>query len=383
MTDSPGARVLSVHGTRLVASGISDVPDAVDFSDLLDGETWDSTNMRLRIGAGDGDPVIGHISWQETGVLVFKRQSTWLVDANPLNDVAEFAIRLVHGTIGCVARKSIAQVGQDVWFLSRSGVQSVQKQLATDNNQITVPVSQPIQDVIANIRWDHAHKACARFYNNQYLLSVPVNSNDPDTVLCFNTLTGGWTIIAGWDACYFIEQPFEGQTRLLVGTKDGLLCEWMDYINDASEPADAYREGIGGVELDFDLPADMEPPPDYIARIITRALVFNEPLNPKSGFYAELEYILSDVEFSVWAILDGKDRVLLQEFSNEVSQAYLPADLPFMLPELAGWARKRVPLHHLAPFRELQFEIECPVGKLLLREITASAFVDTLELRMN
>ena len=112
VADSPSATFLTAHGVRLVASGLTDIKDAVDFSDLLDGETWDSVNQRLRIGAGDGDPVVGHISWQETGILVFKRASTWLIDANPQIDVAEFPIKLVHSSIGCVAPKSIAQVGQ-------------------------------------------------------------------------------------------------------------------------------------------------------------------------------------------------------------------------------------------------------------------------------
>ncbi len=378
---SPKARVLSVHGTRLVASAIADVPDAVDFSDLLDGGTWNTTTQRLRIGIGDGDPVVGHISWQETGVIVFNRQSVWLINADPQADVADFGIKLVHGTVGCVARKTIAQVGQDVWFLSRSGVQSVQKQLATDNNQITVPVSQAVQDVIARIRWDQASKACARFYNNQYLLSVPIASNEPDTVLCFNTLTGGWTIIAGWDACFFLEQPYEGQTRLLIGTNQGFLREWLDYLPEDSEPADAYKEGYAGLDLPFDLPVTLLPTPEVESRILTRAMIFNEPINPKSGFYGEMEYVLSDVEFSVNAILDGRESVEVATVANSISQTILPTTLPFEFPAQAGWARRKFPLHHLRPFRELQLEVLCPVGKLILRDITVSAFVDTLELR--
>lgn len=381
VSGSPRATVLSVHGTRLVGSGLTDVPDAIEFSDLLDGTTWDSVNQRLRIGAGDGDPIIGHISWQETGVVVLKRQSAWLINADPQQDVANFSIKLIHGTIGCVARKSIVQVGQDIWFLSRSGVQSIQKQLATSNNQITVPVSQPVQDIIRRIKWDHAHKSAAILHNNQYLLSVPVETNEPDTIIAFNVLTGGWSVISSWSACTFLQQPYEGATRLLYGTNEGKVKEWLEYQRD--EGSESYLEIDSYLDLPLDLPFDFPDAVDFVSTLRTRALTFGEPLNPKSGFYAELEFVTSDVSFDVYAILDGAPRVLLESFSNIVPPVVLPIDLPFDFPDEPGWARKRIPLHGLPSFRELQFEIVCQHGKLVLREITASAFIDTIELRRN
>lgn len=379
ITGSPLARFLTIHGTRLVASAISDVPDAIEFSDLLDGETWDFANQRLRIGAGDGDPVVAHTSWQETGIVVFKRSSTWLIDANPQTEVAAMPIKLIHSSIGCVAPKSIAQVGQDIWFLSMSGIQSVQKQLATSNNEITVPVSQPVQDIIRRIRWDHAHKSCAIFHNSRYMISVPVESNDPDTVLVFNILTGGWSVITGWDACLFFSQPYEGTQRLLYGTNSGVIREWLDYTR--TNAAAYYIERPGSLTLPFSLPQTFPQSTGFEARVVTRALTFAEPVNPKSGFYAEFEFVTDAVSFDVFAIVDGAPRELIQSFENLIPKITLPTSLPFSFPPAPGWSRKRIPLHHLRPFRELQFEIVCSDGRLVLRDITASAFIDTIELR--
>lgn len=381
-SDAPAATILEVHTNRLAASGVSAVPDAVYFSDILDGETWDLVNGSLRIGGGDGDPIIALKSWQETALLVFKRNSVWLIDANPLTTVANMSVRNVHSSIGCIAQNSVAQVGQDVWFLSRTGVQSVRKQLATSNNEITVPVSQAIQDVISSIQWNHAHKSTAIFYNNYYLLSVPVNSDEPDTVLAFNYLTGGWTIFTEWNASLLYEQPYEGKTRCLLGTPDGELREWLDYVSEITEPSDAYIDGTNSLELPFTLPQVFPEGPPVECNALTRAMVFSEPVNPKSGFYAEVEVVVTDVEGAIYAVLDGRDEVLLGTFDYQLGHALLPATLPFTLP-VEGWARKRFPLHHLRPFRELQYRIVSPSGKLVLRDITTSAFVDTLELREN
>jgi hypothetical protein len=166
----------------------------------------------------------------------------------------------------------------------------------------------------------------------------------------------------------------------LIGTHEGEMREWLDYEPENAEPSDAYLDGFTSLELPFTLPQFFLPGPEIVSTALTRAQTFSEPVNPKSGFYAEVEVVTTDVEGEIYAILDGKDRVLLGEIAYTLEQALLPTTLPFFLP-VEGWARKRFPLHHLPPFRELQYEIVCTSGKLVLRDITTSAFVDTIELR--
>jgi hypothetical protein len=381
ITASPAATILERHGTRLVASGVAAVPDAIYFSDFLDGESWDMARGEIRIGGGDGDPVVAVKSWQDTGLLVFKRNSTWLVEANPLVSVAEFSVKLIHRTIGCSAKRSVAQVGQDVWFLSRTGVQSVSKQLATSNNEISVPVSQAIQDIVQRIRWDHAHKACGIFYNNYYLLSVPVNSDTPDTVLVFHYLTGGWTTFTEWDAELLYEQPFDGTSRLLLGRSDGEIRTWLDYYPTQDEPNDAYQDGSNPLLLSFALSEEgafFPPGNDVTSTIRTRAMTFSDPVSPKSGFYGEFELVTASVSARITALRDGRLRTSVKSLSYELPLPRLPATLPFHL-AAESWRHERFPIHHLAPFRELQYEIASPSGKLVLRDVNTSAFMDTVE----
>ena len=256
----------------MAAAGTADVPDGVYFSDILDPLTWDLVNNQVRIGAGDGEPIVALKAWQESNLLVFKRRGVWVINCDPTHaTAASFAVAKIHNTIGCVSRRSVCQVGQDVWFLSRNGVMSVQKQIGTSSNLIALPVSQQIQDVILRIRWDHAHKSCAACYNNYYLLSVPVESNEPDTVLVYHYMTGGWTIFNGWDACTFLEQPHEGLTRLLMGCVNGEVREWLDYLDDDEiEPALDFRDGLQGVILPQTFPL-LSPPAEILSPRSRRA----------------------------------------------------------------------------------------------------------------
>jgi hypothetical protein len=369
---------LTKHGIRLVASAIPTKPDSIYFSSLLDGSSWTvagvTTKGELKIGNGSGDPIVGHFPWQDSGIIVCTRNATWLIDAPSYDpatgtamDLSRFAIKLVHSSIGCVSRKTMCQVGQDLWFLSPAGVMSVQKQLATSNNQITIPASQPVQDVINRIRWDYAYKSSAIFHNNCYLLSIPVESTEPNTVLCYNTLTQSWTIITGWAVTCFLKQPYNGGSRLLYGTKDGKVKEWLDY--EANDTTDSFYENGA----------------DFSATVRTRGMTFNEPISPKSGFYLEFEYILSTASFTINAILDGSIDTtrILAAVTGVNDNVALPADLPFSFPDTTGWVRKKIPLHQLPPFRDIQIEVICTTGSIDIRNITLSGFMDTIELISN
>ncbi len=363
--------ILEVHTNRLVLSGVAAIPDAVYFGDIL-ADTFDTVNGQVRLGGGDGDPVVALKSWLETGVLVFKRNSVYLINANPLSSVANFSIKRVHRTLGCVARRTVCQVGQDVWFLSRGGVQSVQRQFATSDTQVTVPVSQPVQDVIQKIRWDQVHKSHAVCYNNFYMLAIPVDSNDPDTILVYHYLTQGWTIFNSWSSWCFLEQPNSGGTRLLVGQTSGDVKEWRDYISE--------NQDVAGDFVDSTATAVQ-------SEVTTRALIFSDPISYKSPFYCELDIYTQDVTFSVYAILDDKDPVLVRNYTVALDQVELPTTLPFTLTAIGVWTTKRFPLVNyntqkwLPPFRELQLKIVSTSGRFVMRRLVASAFLDTVELK--
>ena len=373
---SPPATILVSFTNRLIASGDPDIPDGIYFSDFLDGDTWGATNI-IRVGA-EGEPIVALKPWQDHFLLVFKEKSTYVIDINPTLSVAQFSIQLIHSSIGCSAKRSIAQVGQDVLFLSRSGIMSVQKQIATSNNVIPVPISQLVTDVINRINWEYAYKSAAIFYKNQYLIMVPVDDDEPDIALVYNYQFQSWTgIWYGPQAVFLMEQAYLGATRLLLGTVDGWVQTARDSINDSDDDPNSFIDVAGSLSLPVILDATFPIGLQVESELLTRAMFFGESFNPKSGWYLEAEFQTKESDIELYVILDGTDPIFIDAFSFAPLGTTLAFDLPADL-QPARWIRKKYPIFQLGRFRSIQVQIKCPRGNMVLRSLYLCAFVETM-----
>jgi hypothetical protein len=261
---------------------------------------------------------------------------------------------------------------------------SVQKQLATSQNVVALPMSQPIQDVIETIRWPMAHKSCACVYNSMYLLSVPIDSDEPDTVLAFNAITGGWTIMTGWKAVVFVEQPFQGTTRLVMGCTTGEVREWLEYMaQDAVTPSTDYRDGVQTIMLPAVLPWHFPFGPDVMATVETRALTFGDNFSTKSGFYGSLEILQSDGSVQIQMIRDGHMAEDIDTYEVNRSGFTLPVQLAFQLPLAPFFETKRFPIFNHDDFLEIRFRISSDRGACTVRRLTCNGFMNTVELRQS
>ena len=376
--DSPAGQILISFTNRLIVSGDPLIPDGIYFSDFLDGETWSATNI-LRVGA-EGDPIVALKPWQDHFLLVFKEKSTWVIDISPILSVGQMSIQLIHSSIGCAAKRAIAQAGQDVLFLGKGGVMSVQKQIATSNNVIPIPISYPVTDIIERINWEYAHKATAIFYKNHYMLMVPVDTEEPDTGLVYSYLQQAWAgVWTGPKATFLMEQPYIGSTRIIIGTDLGEVKTVRDTIYDSDDLPDSYIDTFGAITL----PATLDvlfPLGDQVeSELLTRAMFFGEAFNPKAGWYLEAEFQSKDSALEIYVILDGADPVLLDAWEFATLDTMLPFDLPAVL-QPARWIRKKYPIWQLGRFRSIQVRVKCPRGNMILRSIYLCSFLDSIEL---
>lgn len=352
----------------LFSYGNPTTPTQINHSNYLDSSTWNQGLNSFNVGSGDGDPIVVCIPWTDTVFVCFKLNSIYAVDADPTIPTASWSIGTIHRKIGCVAHRSAVQVGSDIWFLAHDGVRSVQRIQTQDQNQVTVPISLPIQDIIERINWPQAKNACAVFWNNRYILSIPVDSSTTNNyTIVYNTLTQSWAgYWTGWLPSIYELTFFTSQGgRMVFGDTSGYVNGWLDYIPPANMVDANFTDNGVGIS----------------SAITTRSMTFQEPFNPKKLVGYEMEFIGSDANVTTSFIPDLGSAQNVSSFLSFGSSVNLPVNLPFFLIE-AGTYKKAIPaIASLQPFRECQFQVTATSGNLSLRTILSEAFVNTIVLQ--
>ena len=266
--DGPtNSKYLVNNNFRIFAVQPSD--NQVYVSDILpdssSGTVFPPANA-LKVGLGD--PITGLASWVGFNVVVFCKNSCYVIDTNPVPATASptvpaastFKIRTISTSSGCLSHGSIAQVGEDLFYLSRTGVRSIRRTM--EENMIASDVgvlSYPIQNVIDGINWAQAEKATGIFWRGRYLLSVPTGASTVnDTTIVYNTNTQSWmgvwrgdvTVTSGVPLSYInpvdyaVTQFSGGKPFLISLDKVGNPLQYRDFVEDINLVDTDYQDKI-------------------------------------------------------------------------------------------------------------------------------------------
>ena len=156
--------------TKITSTGKK---DEIAVSDILDSDTYDQVFANFRFNAGTSDFTVGLHSFSDDKLLVFNRNSIHLA-ANS-GDLRSAQTQLLTNEVGCVARDSIIQVGNNVLFLSDNGVYGANFQDLYNLRGNEVPLSEPINDTMRLINKDLWHKSSGVYFDNRYYLAIPLN----------------------------------------------------------------------------------------------------------------------------------------------------------------------------------------------------------------
>ena len=203
-THMPAPEYAAYHQRRLVMPFKYTVDDAVNtftyrkildeviISDILDSNTYDQIYAQYRFNAGASDYNVGLHSFSDDNLLVFNRNSVHLVSGAE----RDAKVQLITNEVGCVARKSIVQVGNNILFLSDNGVYGANFQDLYNLRGNEVPLSSSINPVIQRINravWD---KSVAVYFDNRYYLAVALdNSSVNNAILIYNFINKQWESI--------------------------------------------------------------------------------------------------------------------------------------------------------------------------------------------
>ena len=303
--------LIASHTNRLfvVPSG---EPDAIYVSDLLDAEgssSW-SVIQSIRIG-GDGDPITAIYPWTGFRLLAFKRTATYVINADPTQTVANWEIQNIDKSVGCIAPRSLAQVGADVYWLALDGVRSLRRTLAGTEQEISEPLSKPIDSIIQDINRSHVHKSAGFYYLNRYILSVPLGiSENPNVSIVFNTdfktWSGKWTGFAGTCFARYTKAPNDD---LCLGTSNGKVLRWRGNVADVDEVDQDYEDDGS----------------DIPTTILSREFTFKDVVSLKSLYGIELEFYGSSTTCNVQLISDGGSaETIFTGISTSNTQLLLP-----------------------------------------------------------
>jgi hypothetical protein len=364
-------RLLINTGNRLFGVGSAANRNTLYASDILDASIWDSANSAI-INADDGDEITAIVPYYENRIIVFKKRRIFQVTIPPdMTSAADWVIQLISNNTGCVAEGSAVQVNSDIFFLSDDGIRSLVRSAADDFTSVGLPISEVIKDVIQEINVAEIGISTAAFYDNRYFLAVPTGSNDfNDTIIVYNTVLsafeGTWTP----NVMQFTLTNFQDEgLRLMQKSTTGQIQKYSGYKTPAQVTTADYQDA--GV--------------DYESYVRTADMDFGDPFAEKHGSHFEVVFddsFSTDTTISIQRDTDVGD-IDVQPNLN-VSSAVLT--LPFVLPaQLPSSVKKRIAsdLRAYEKWRLLNIKIQSAANKLAIRQITAAANPDTIEVQKN
>ncbi len=207
LTGSPPAngKYIESHKNR-VFEVTTTLPSRMYYCVQGDAEDWttltgaDTDSGFIDIGGDDGDIITGLASLGNV-MVIFKRNSTWILGGSHANN---FTVRPASTLIGCIAPRSIIKCDQFVMFLSDLGVYSL-----TANGNGIVRMSYNVQPTIDAYSRARREAAVAGRYKTQYWLTFPVVSVLPSTIetLVLDYVFGSWSKYSHYRAlCYLTDK---------------------------------------------------------------------------------------------------------------------------------------------------------------------------------
>ena len=228
--------------------------DEVIASDILDTDTYDQVYAQYRFNAGTSDFVVALHSFAEDRLLVFNRNSIHIVTNT--TDLKGASTQILTDEVGCVARKSIEQIGNQVIFLSDNGVYGTQFLDEYNLRGTETPLSEPINESIQRINKNAQENAVAVYFDNRYYIAVPLDSStNNNAILIYNFLNKQWeSIDTVNDANYHVSNLLvlgEGDKRGVYAVNDIGGVHRIDHRLDG---VDRVITQIGGTEQSLQIP---------------------------------------------------------------------------------------------------------------------------------
>ena len=209
LDDAPNIKFCVEHKQRLWAAGDPDNPLRVYMSGDRQPNLWFSPspdNIEIEYDAATqagyievpskkGDEVVALFGDFYGRLLVFTRRAVYQISGD---SPSSYALSAISQDVGAENTDCVTQVGNDLWFLGRYGVQALSSTDQFGDIQSSYP-SAPISDIwgqnpstVSRVSRDYAHLSKLKYNPTQGLVycAVPlVGQRTPDSIFVFNVNT--------------------------------------------------------------------------------------------------------------------------------------------------------------------------------------------------
>ena len=199
-------------------------PDQIVISDPYDEDSLDLQYNEFRLRYGSFDAIVGAVNTQESVLFVLCRRSLHRL---LLADLSIARADEITRDVGCAARKSICQWGDQILFVGDKAIHRVR---VTDQLSLLperVPLSTDVQDILATVNWSAIEKATARVWNNRAYFALPGDDGLNTIVLVYNFINDRWETQDEYPAGFDVEDwhimDADGEKRLFASTTYGFL----------------------------------------------------------------------------------------------------------------------------------------------------------------
>ena len=232
------------------------VADEIIVSDILDQNTYDQIQNQFRIASGGADYTVGLQPFAEDNLIVFNRNSIHLISGIGA-DLGNSVVREITREVGCCSRKSIAQVGNKIMFLSDNGVYGIEFDDLYNLRGVSVPLSEAINPTIEDINPNLIANAVGVYHNNRYYLAyTPKGQTSNNKIAIYNFLNAGWESVdsinqQGWNIREFVRAGAGGLNSLYAITEFG----GIHIIDSGTASVDTLALSVGGASATYNIDA--------------------------------------------------------------------------------------------------------------------------------
>jgi|14BtaG_2_1085337.scaffolds.fasta_scaffold01952_3 hypothetical protein len=178
-----------------------DVTDELLISFPFNSEKFDTTYGTFVTAGGQNDSFVAAFSFAEDKLLVFNRKSISVITGVDSFNFQEARVQSLTKEVGCLAKDTIVQVGNQILFLSDNGVYGVSFQDLYNLRGNDIPLSAAIDNSMSGPKFSQAAKfSSAVYFDNRYYIAVPASilSTSNKIVLVYNFLNKAWESIDGY-----------------------------------------------------------------------------------------------------------------------------------------------------------------------------------------